>query len=604
MKTRFITAFLYSLLLACSSITSNESESLEVSKFIKELDASTFNTTIESSNVLLEFYTQWCGHCKALDKVLVETAQTLNNQNLIIAKFDAGNEEHKEIANMLHVENYPTFFYVSGGHYVVYTGSKTTQGFVKYLSKELNTDISKYELKTPLNDINSLASDKKGLLVFVGDNTKFLNEFKVNKRISESFKRKMKYSWTNSLEFHNQFNIAADQYGLVFFNYLYSSGKYAQGNSIDLSSNIELRSLFKMILSPLFENVEAKQLQKYLDSGLSAMILVHNDTQPENLNSPSNRLINSLIPVAEPYKANFYIHKMDWGDDNLHPIFENFEIKEAEVPTIFLIDISSQHEISKFKMNETLTPESFQRFINAYKSNSLEKIINSEDVPEQPVNTHNVFRVVRKTLNRTVFDNNNDEVVMLYCVEKSDNCDDVRDRFNNISQRFNKSQNLIFAEYDINLNENDIIDIIRVPEIIYFPAKAENKVLGLKRFSGNYTSKEIVEFVTQNVQANHLVATPFENEEEFWKNETEIEQRKLSEEDALREQAREANDEDHDGEEGHEAQGAETNSTHNNTEEAAEEPEDGEDNEDDDEAQPENTNQNNSTEAEFQRVEL
>lgn len=561
MKTRLLTALVLSSVIFLSATLAEETEVVDISKYVTELDHSSYNNTVDNNNVFLEFYTQWCGHCKALDKVLVETAQTLNNPKVVFAKMDAGEDNNKEYAQQLSVDSYPTFFYVTNGQYVLYSGSKSTEGFTKFLRKELNPDITKYRLNYTLSDINTLANEKKGLLVFVGDNTVFLNEFKSNKRIADNFKRKIRFVWTNAEEFHRKFGIPLDKYGLVYFNFVYDLNRFSDGSLIELNVHLELKSVLKMIVSPIFENADANLLHKYLEQSVSSLILIHNDSHPENLNSPTNRLMNSLIPILEHYRSEFYIHKMDWADENLGPIYDNFELNDTQIPTFIMISVNKDHEINKYKMNETITPESLSRFLTAYKANNLERLITSEAVPEETVNSFNVVKLVRKTLNKTVFDNNNDEFFVLYCTDSSDICEDARERFNNISLRFNKSKNVVFAEYDINLNENDIIDVGFIPDLIYFPASIEGKVSGMKRFSGNYTSNEILAFVTQNANPNNLVATPLENEEAIWKNETDIEQRKLSEDEEIREKQKDIEEEEeHENEEGH-GEDSHTNTT-------------------------------------------
>ena len=535
------------ILLNCLFIVGNES--LDTSKYIKEINFDTFNSTLENNNVFLEIYTQWCGHCRALDKVLVETAINLNGQNITIAKIDVGQEKNKEIANLLGVDSYPTFFFISEGQYWHYLQSKTTKRFTKYLEKELNTNITRWELKRSLSEIYSLSSDKKSLLLFIGDNEKFLTKFKSFRRIAELSKSKLKLFWTKSNEFYTNFNISIDYFGLVYYNYEYNQGKYGYPYKFDLQSNLDVKLRLKMFNAQLFNKIDAKGLHRIIDKGFSTLILLYRDENPNDLRSKTFQLINSLIPIAERYKADFIFNKMEFSDESLNPILENFEFLNSEDPTC-IIYASINNELYRYKMNETLNLESFERFIENYKNHKLEKHINSDSIPSEPANQYGVLKIVRKTLNSTILENTQDIFIVLYCIDKSKRCQQLRQRFYDISKMFENLKNLKFAEYEVILNENDIIEIDKIPEIIYFPKSSLNKLGELKRFIGNYTSQEIIEFIKLNLNETNLIANTTEIQEAAWKNETKFSQNKIIyEEDEENEEKEEKIEDDNDEEE-------------------------------------------------------
>lgn len=530
MRILTIIVYLFSLALIISGIYSNAIEIEEMSNFINEINADTFNSTIENNNIFIEFYTEWCGHCRALDKVLVESAKNLNGKSIIIAKIDVGQEENKKIASLFNVDSYPTFYYISEGQYIHYLGSKTTKGFTEYLMKELDNNVSKWELKIELPQVNSLSSDKKGLLLFIGDNQQYLKMFKVYRRIAESYKSKVKFYWTNSSQFYNKFNIKPNKFGLIYYNYLLNQGEYNEAFVFDLQSDIEIKDRLKMFFSQIFIKMNAKKFQKIIDKGLSTLILFYQDKTPENLRSETNKLINTLIRNAERYKGDFIFTKMDYSDENLGPIFDSFELFNREDPTCIIVNPSQEGDMRRYKMNETLTAESFTIFMENFKKHKLEKFINSQRIPVEPLNQNGVIKIVRKTLNSTVFDNNEDEFLILYCIENTRKCQQISHRFNEISKRFANSKNLKFAEYDANLNENDIIDIKTIPELIYLPASSLKKPAEFRRFIGNYTSQEMIEFIQHNVITTVLIANPSENEDSFWKNETRFSANKILDE--------------------------------------------------------------------------
>jgi len=537
MKTANFLVYIICNILLFNCYLSITNDSQIISKYIREIDASTFNSTLENNNVFLEFYTKWCGHCRALDKVLVELAQNLAGKNIVIAKIDAGDKNNQEIVNLLSVESYPTFFFISGGQYLHYTGSKTSETLTNYLTKELDTDLTKWTLQISLNELNSLISSKKSIFLFIGDANKYLNEFNIYRRLSDSYEKKVNIFWTNQEDSFKLYNFNPNSYGIVYYIYLHNSNKFSEPIIVDVNSLIDVKSLLKMSFAPIFNKVTMSQLEKHITNYVSSLILVHNDNNQTDVNSTTNKLIDSLIPVAENYKGNLYFFKLEYNDNDQLPIFDNFEINsDSLIPTCIIIDILPSGELNKYKLEGVLNPDSFNDFLKNYTSHNLTKLINSEPIPTQQQNKHGVYKVVRKSLNETVLDNDNDEFIILYCSEDNPNCTEVKKRFYRISERYNNSKNLKFAEYEANLNENDIVEIYNIPEIIYFPSTSTKKINETIRFLGNYTTEQINTFISQNANKENLVFSSLSSDEEaLLKNETFIKQIKINEEDEVEE---------------------------------------------------------------------
>ncbi|KAK2196790.1 bifunctional Thioredoxin [Babesia duncani] len=121
---------------------------------VKVLNGDAFKKAISSEGVaIVEFYAEWCGHCKAFAKHVDEAAKILKNVIPVIAVDDA------TLSSQYNVKGYPTVKIFQGENktpdVVEYNGARTSQDLVKFAMKTLNRYIKQ---KAEPND----AKPKKG----------------------------------------------------------------------------------------------------------------------------------------------------------------------------------------------------------------------------------------------------------------------------------------------------------------------------------------------------------------------------------------------------------------------------------------------------------
>ncbi|XP_068589556.1 protein disulfide-isomerase A3-like [Cebidichthys violaceus] len=120
---------------------------------VKVVVAESFDDVVNDreKDVLIQFYSRSCSHCKKLEPVYRELAETLSSDpNIVIAKMNAADND---VPLGYDVQGYPTIYFAPVGKKdepIRYEGGRELRDFLKFLKSEASHRLVVGELKTEL----------------------------------------------------------------------------------------------------------------------------------------------------------------------------------------------------------------------------------------------------------------------------------------------------------------------------------------------------------------------------------------------------------------------------------------------------------------------
>jgi len=114
---------------------------------VKVVVGETFNDIVmdPSKDVLLEMYAPWCGHCKKLEPIYKELAESLSDvPTITIAKMDATSNDSPN--GKYQAKGYPTILFAPANdkqNPISFSGERTVKGFTDFLKEKSHISWSK-----------------------------------------------------------------------------------------------------------------------------------------------------------------------------------------------------------------------------------------------------------------------------------------------------------------------------------------------------------------------------------------------------------------------------------------------------------------------------
>lgn len=448
-----------------------------------DLTPDTFDDTVNPESLMLvEFFAPWCGHCKALAPHYEEAATVLKDKGIKLAKVNCVDEA--DMCQKNGVQGYPTLRVYRNGEHVNYSGPRSSEGIISYMTKQSLPAVGSITKET-FDEFKK--ADKIVALALVNSASDALAvEFNAT---ASKHRDDFLFGLTTDKEVFEAAGVTAPAV-ILYRSFDEPVSEYPY--PISSLTTADLESWIQELAVPILDQVNADNYQVYAQSGkpLAYLFLDPTDAKKEEY-------IELVKPVAAKYKGkvNFvWIDAVQFGDHakalNLH---------EAKWPAFVVQDLTQQLKYP-YDQAQEFAAASIDALVEGYLDGKLEPSLKSQPVPAEQ--KESVFDLVGKQFDEVVFDDEKDVFVEFYapwcghCKRLKPTWDSLGDRYADVKDR------VVIAKMDA--TENDLPPTVGF-RIGGFPTLKFKKA-GSKEFidyDGDRTLESLVAFVEENA-ANSL----------------------------------------------------------------------------------------------------
>lgn len=327
---------------------------------ITPLDSSSISQVLlKQKYVLVEFFAQWCGHCKrfANEYSMAAEISRRNKLPVLFAVFDA--IENETYVEKHDIRGYPAVILYINGHQVPYHGPRTHTDLVQWLEARLNYSgrpiFSSDSLKTILseNDI---------LLLYLGKNdTKNFEVFQTYGQVSAD----MQLAYSTNTSVANDFfkgavtGFDSSDYSIIFFK----SGEEGRLLSSEFDLNVQLLDSFvEKHRYPLIMPVENESgINRIFHTQGYSLIFISNGIEAWNL--------TRYTRIVSEYRDKLHAFSCNDSSEFGRLVLDWLEVTDQQ-PRQGWIVANTNEDLFKFKAS-SINPVSIRELIMQVLSGKL-----------------------------------------------------------------------------------------------------------------------------------------------------------------------------------------------------------------------------------------
>ncbi|WOL09609.1 hypothetical protein Cni_G18362 [Canna indica] len=427
-------------------------------------------------HVMVEFYAPWCGHCQALAPEYAAAATALRDEDVVLAKVDA--TEENELAQRFEVQGFPTVLFFIDDVHKDYPGQRSRDGIITWIKKKIGPGVQ--NITTVEEAENILTSENKVVLGFldylVGAESQ---ELAAASKLEDG----VNFYQTNNLDVAKLFHIdpSAKRPSLVLLKkeeekISFYDGQFHKSDIVDFvfSNKLPLVTTFTRESAPeIFENPIKKQLLLFA------------------LSTDTKKVMPAFNEAAKFFKGKliFVYVEMD-NEDVGKPVSEYFGVA-GDAPQV--LAYTGNEDPKKFILDGEVTVDNVKNFAEGFLEDRLKPFYKSDPVPE--TNNGDVKIIVGNNFDEVVLDESKDVLLEIYA-PWCGHCQALEPTYNKLAKHLRGIESLVIAKMDGTTNEHPRAKSDGFPTLLFFPAG--NKSFEPLTVDTDRTVKALYKFIKQH----------------------------------------------------------------------------------------------------------
>eukprot|EP00929_Paragymnodinium_shiwhaense_P078620 TRINITY_DN40773_c0_g1_i1.p1 TRINITY_DN40773_c0_g1~~TRINITY_DN40773_c0_g1_i1.p1 ORF type:complete len:510 (+),score=101.76 TRINITY_DN40773_c0_g1_i1:62-1531(+) len=422
------------------------------------LDDSNFLETVKTHPfILVEFYAPWCGHCKQFAPEYAAAAKQLQQANppVPLAKIDATVEVKS--AEEYNVRGYPTVRFFVDGKDQEYTGGRTSQSVVTWVTKKtgppavLLEDVAAADAYQAQHQLLVLAVFPEG-----APRTAFES---VARGIEDVY---FAYS-TNAA--------VAAKYGMtapgvrMFFPHDETVADYTG----DVNDVAGLENFVKLRRQPIITPFTAETASDLMNDGRPILFLFKASAD----DVASKKAEEAVREAAPKFGRRILVSICGQTEPMEQRLLDYISVEEKELPTFRLVT-EAAGSMSKYKMEGEHTAAALLQFLDEFEAGRGKKHLKSEEPPA--AQSGPVVTLVGKTFESVVMDSTKDVFVEFYA-PWCGHCKKLEPVYRDVARKLEGVNTLVIAKIDATANDVEGVEVEGFPTLKLFRADKKDDPL-------------------------------------------------------------------------------------------------------------------------------
>ncbi|XP_048536871.1 protein disulfide isomerase-like 1-4 [Triticum urartu] len=443
------------------------------------LTAANFTAVLAARrHVMVEFYAPWCGHCRALAPHYAAAASALAEQgvDVALAKVDA-TEDH-DLAQAHDVQGYPTLLFFIDGVPRDYSGERTKDAIVAWISKKLGPAVQNL---TAVDEAEKVVTgDDVAVLAFLDHlSGAHSDELAAASRLEDT----ISFYQTTSPDVAKLFHIdpEAKRPSIVLLKKEEEKLTVFDGE-FRASAIAEFVSANKI---PLITTLTQETAPAIFDNPIKKQILLF------AVAKESSKFLPIIKETAKSFKGKLLFVFVERDNEEVgEPVANYFGITGHETT---VLAYTGNEDAKKFFFSGEISLDTIKEFAQDFLEDKLTPSYKSDPVPES--NDEDVKVVVGKSLDQIVLDESKDVLLEVYA-PWCGHCQSLEPIYNKLAKYLRGIDSLVIAKMDGTNNEHPRAKPDGFPTILFYPAG--KKSFEPITFEGDRTVVEMYKFLKKH----------------------------------------------------------------------------------------------------------